>query len=392
MRMSKRISLAQAPVPDAIGSLSPRSATANGLKFAQSQRPPIRRTSPRLSRATLKLHARFPLVLVASALSPSLHDIPRTMPPPRFTFEDIPDLAGRTALITGANTGIGKVCARELAKKNAHVIIACRSEQKAKEAIEDIRKVTQNGKLEFLPLDLASLASIQEFVDKYTSLGHPIHILMANAGVMATPHSLTMDGFEIQFGTNHIGHFALITRLMPVVERSAPARIVVVSSLAHKFAPPLKGVECDLKKINSSRLYIRMMAYGRSKLANLLFASELDRRLREKGITNVRVNSVHPGTVESDLTRHLSPLRRFIYDLTAKLFVTTLDTDNGSLTQLYVATSPEIDEKDYHNKYFIPIAKLYTPSKRARDPELARRLWEFSEKLVGGRLVSTSAL
>ncbi|KAL1925304.1 uncharacterized protein VTP21DRAFT_187 [Calcarisporiella thermophila] len=304
--------------------------------------------------------------------------------PSQFSFNDIPDLTGRVVLVTGANTGIGKVCARELANKNAHVIIACRSEKKAREAIDDIRKVTQRGVIEFLPLDLSSLSSVKQFIEHYNSINLPIDILIANAGIFMAPYDLTKDGIESHFGVNHIGHFALIMGLLPLVEKSAPSRIVIVSSDAHGWAPK-KGVECDIERINSTKYYNRRVAYGRSKLANLLFAKELDRRLREKGINGVRVNTLHPGVAMTDLMRHL-PLPKFVVSMGAKFLYGSISIDDASLTQLYVATSPELDEKDLHGEYFIPIAKIGKPSKHGRDLDLARRLWEFTEKLVNEKI------
>lgn len=289
-----------------------------------------------------------------------------------FELGAIPDMTGKVAIVTGANTGIGRICAQELAKKGAHVFLACRTESKAMPVIEEIKKTSGNEKVEFLALDLLSLKSVKQAADDFKSRNLPLHLLLNNAGVMACPFSTSVDGIESQFATNHVAHFYLTTLLLPVLESSAPSRIVNVSSIGHNFSPS----KLKLNELNDEAKYGRWRAYGRSKLSNILFTVELSRRLEERGVKNVYVNSNHPGSINTDLMRHTL---EFAKPLLSLFF---LSPEDGAVTQMYLATSPEVEEKDIRAKYYIPFAVPKVPSLDARDPELAKELWRFTENLL----------
>ncbi|CAG8770273.1 3723_t:CDS:2, partial [Cetraspora pellucida] len=180
------------------------------------------------------------------------------------------------AIVTGANTGIGIVTARELARKNAHVFVACRSKERGESAVELIKEETNNDSVEFLQLDLQSLNSVKITAETFLARKLPLHILINNAGIMATPFELTQDGIQDQFGINHIGHFLFTLLLLPTIKASAPSRIVNVSSIAHKLTPP-GGLEFD--KLNDPNAHTAFQRYAQSKLSNILFTIELNKRL-----------------------------------------------------------------------------------------------------------------
>ncbi|KAG9416293.1 hypothetical protein AC1031_000688 [Aphanomyces cochlioides] len=287
----------------------------------------------------------------------------------RFDFSDIPSLDGKVAIVTGASSGIGLVTARELAKKHCHVILACRSKTKTEPVIKAIQEAAPNANVEFMELDLASLKSVQAFTDAYKARNLPLHLLVNNAGIAMVPFALTKDGIESQFGTNHIAHMALTLRLLPILETSAPSRIVNVSSMAHAWASA-DGFDWD--KINNPDTYSKWTAYGRSKLANVLFTRELSRCLHARGIQNVYVNALHPGSVYTGIAEGHNFIVRFL----AKLVLSS--ADDGAKTQLYVATHQDIVTNNWHGQYFVPIAKLSETHALGQDMDLASRLWDFS--------------
>ncbi|RUS18907.1 hypothetical protein BC937DRAFT_88179 [Endogone sp. FLAS-F59071] len=289
-----------------------------------------------------------------------------------FSHDDVPDMTGKVCIVTGANTGIGRACATVLAKKGAHVIFACRTAEKTEPVIAEIKASTGNTNVEFIALNLLSLSSVTSFIETFKARNLPLHLLLNNAGVMAPPFSLSADGIESQFATNHIGHFYLTTQLLPILEASAPSRIVQVSSDAHVFT--FGGL--NLQSLNDPKKYNGWTAYGRSKLANILFARELTKKLGAKGVKNIYVNSNNPGAVSSDLQRYAT------YVNILKYFVTFVNTDEGALTQMYLATSPEVEEKDIRGQYYVPIAKPGTPSKYALNDKLAEELWEWTENTL----------
>ncbi|CAK4105542.1 unnamed protein product [Aphanomyces euteiches] len=277
-----------------------------------------------------------------------------------FSFDDIPNLDGKVAIVTGSNTGIGFVTARELAKRGCHVIFASRSREKTLAAIESIKSVVPDAsKLEFILLDLMSLQSVYNFVDEFRSRKLPLHILINNAGIMTPPFELSADGIESQFATNHVGHHALTVALLPILEASAPSRVVVVSSEGHKFALKQNGLA--LENLNNEAKYSAWAAYGRSKLGNILFARELSRLLRERGVINVYINTLHPGLVSTELARHMYWFVNWILSWFA------FTVDDGAKTQLYLATSEDIVMNDWNGN---------------QDEEEAKQLWAFTEALI----------
>lgn len=199
-------------------------------------------------------------------------------------------------IITGANTGIGKETAIDLAKRGGRVYIACRDPIRGLEAQKDIQDISGSSNVHFLQLDLAQLESIRQFSKKFHAQESQLHILINNAGVMACPKAVTRDGFEMQIGTNHMGHFLLTNLMLDLMKQSAPARIINVSSLYHIFGYIKKN------DLNSEKHYWRWLAYAQSKLANILFTREMSRKLEG---TEITVNCLHPGCVNTELTRNL---------------------------------------------------------------------------------------
>lgn len=289
-------------------------------------------------------------------------------------------LDGKTAVITGCNTGIGKMTAKDLFERGARVIMACRNKQKATEAANDIKslcKSTSNvGELVVEELDLTSLNSVRQCAKTLLNKENRIDLLINNAGVMTCPESKTQDGFETQFGTNHLGHFLLTLLLLPKIVQSAPSRIVTVSSKAHE-----RGT-IDFNDLNwNTRSYSALNAYGQSKLANVLFTKELARRLKEANIKNVTVYSLHPGVIKTDLGRHLSTTYGWFVRFLVSLAGWALKTpEQGAQTTIYCA----VDEKCANESglYYAECA-VKTPSRLATNEDDAKRLWSESLKLVG---------
>jgi NAD(P)-dependent dehydrogenase (short-subunit alcohol dehydrogenase family) len=283
-----------------------------------------------------------------------------------WTIKDLPDQAGRTFVITGANSGIGLATAQALATRGARVVLAVRDTDKGRRAAETIA-----GETDVRRLDLADLASVRAFAQDFDT---DIDVLINNAGVMNVPHALTADGFEMQFGTNHLGHFALTNLLLPRITE----RVVVVASGAHRFG------KIRLDDLNSERGYRRHGAYGQAKLANLLFMSELQRRLGAVG-SPVRVTGAHPGWAATNLqSRSGNRLENGLMQLGNRLFAQ--DQGMGALPTLYAATADLPG-----NAYIGPDGRFElrghpTPvgrSRAATDEETARELWRRSEQLTG---------
>lgn len=293
-----------------------------------------------------------------------------------FTAEAIGDLTGKRVVITGANSGLGLQTAVGLAKKGAEVILACRSEQRGREAEQKVRSLTDTERVEMRLLDLASLESVREFASGLTG---PVHILVNNAGVMATPKSFTADGFELQFGTNHLGHFALTGLLLPNLHEAGAARVVTLSSLAHK-----RG-RIDFDDLQSERGYRRWGAYGQSKIANLYFMVELDRLARAAGWDLASV-AAHPGLANTNLTASMQTPT--MLDVFAGFFRLMGQSDAaGALPTLYAATSPDVRGGDYYGPSgpgeTRGVPRLVAPAARVLDRDLAVRLWNRSVELTG---------
>lgn len=274
-------------------------------------------------------------------------------------------LSGRVALVTGANTGIGLVTARELASRGAHVFVACRSLERGQAAVAEIRTATGNAKVEFLALDLGDFASVRACAAVFLARDLPLHLLVNNAG-LAGSAGLTKSGFELAFGTNHLGHFLLTQMLLDRLKASAPARIVTVASRAHTR---VGGINFD-DVCQRTKGKAALPEYGVSKLANVLFSAELGRRLAGSGVTTY---ALHPGVVATDVWRELPQPFRAI----AKLFM--ISAEEGAATTIYCATSPDVAAQTglYYDK-----CAIKTPSKAGQDAALGAELWRRSETWV----------
>ncbi|XP_015040263.2 retinol dehydrogenase 12 isoform X2 [Drosophila pseudoobscura] len=286
----------------------------------------------------------------------------------KFTKET--DETNKVFIVTGSNSGIGKETVRELAKRGATVYMACRDMKKCEEAREEIVLETKNKYVYCRECDLASLDSIRNFVAAFKREQKTLNILINNAGVMRCPRSLTKDGFEMQLGVNHMGHFLLTTLLLDLLKNSTPSRIVNVSSLAHT-----RG-EINTGDLNSEKSYDEGKAYSQSKLANVLFTRELARRLAGTGVT---ANALHPGVVDTELFRHMSFFSNFFAGLFVKpLFWPFVKTAaNGAQTSLYAALDPDLELVS--GEYFSDCQpKEVAPA--GTDTQTAKWLWAVSEK------------
>jgi NAD(P)-dependent dehydrogenase (short-subunit alcohol dehydrogenase family) len=303
---------------------------------------------------------------------------------PAFTPERIPRQEGKTIVVTGANSGIGFEAARMLAGAGAHVVLACRNETAAAAAADQIRARHAGASVEHAALDLASLASVRAFAARFLEAHPRLDVLVNNAGVMALPRCTTADGFEMQIGTNHLGHFALTGLLIDRICASTPARVVTVSSGMHH----LGWIRFD--DLQGEKRYRRWLAYGQSKLANLLFAYELDRRLAAKG-RQVRSLACHPGYAATNLQGGAarmagSSLGQRVWRWLNRAFAQSAEM--GALPTVFAAAAEEARGRDYVGPRFL---ELYGyPSRgrsnaRSRDEGTARRLWEVSEELTGVR-------
>jgi NAD(P)-dependent dehydrogenase (short-subunit alcohol dehydrogenase family) len=302
----------------------------------------------------------------------------------KWTAERIPSQAGRTALITGANSGIGYQAALQLACHGAHVLLGCRNAAKGQAALERLRREAAAGSIsaEVVELDMASLASIGRFAAEFAARGAGLDLLINNAGVMALPRrELTTDGFERQFGTNHLGHFALTGLLIPQLLATPAPRVVTVASLAHR-----KG-KIEFDNLQSEKHYKPWDAYNASKLANILFANELERRARAAHSRLVSI-PVHPGISRTNIVQNGPGMKdpKSIVLFVLGGFLTQPD-DVGALPTLYAATSPEARGGEYIGPdgfmEFKGAPVVVRPEPQALDEDAARRLWTESEQMTG---------
>jgi NAD(P)-dependent dehydrogenase (short-subunit alcohol dehydrogenase family) len=314
----------------------------------------------------------------------------------KWKAADIPSLAGKRVIITGANSGIGYHAALKLARKGAQVTLACRNRQRGEAALSLLDADSPSAHTELAILDLASLRSVRDFAEKELAQHRPLHILINNAGVMAPPRRLqTADGFELQFGTNVLGHFALTALLMPALEQAAAAspdrpRVVTLASIAHK-----RG-QLNFNDLQSTQAYSPMKAYQQSKLADLMFAFELDRRLHA---ANSRVMSVaaHPGIANTNLFQagDHSPLEKTLRNLFGHTIGIFLNTDaEGALPTLYAAAAPGAEDGGYYGPQGFQEMRgddvdraIVAP--QARDTSAATRLWQTCEDLTGIKFLSS---
>ncbi|KAJ9549821.1 hypothetical protein OSB04_022364 [Centaurea solstitialis] len=295
------------------------------------------------------------------------------------TAEDVTkgiDGTGLTTIVTGATSGIGLETARVLALRGVHVVMPVRNVEAGKKVKESIVEKIPNAKLEVMELDISSQESVRTFASQYCSKGHPLDILILNAGIMTPPFSLSKDGIELQFATNHVGNFLLTNLLLDTMKKTAKesgieGRIVIVSSRAHTLTYK-EGIRFD--KINDEKSYSPFYAYAQSKLANVLHANELTRRLQAEG-ANITANALHPGVIKTNLIRNGGFF--YVFLNVANIFVKNIP--QGAATTCYVALHPQL--KGVSGQYFVD-SNLNKASKHGLDAELAKKLWDFSSKLT----------
>src|ERR1700756_6029938 len=302
----------------------------------------------------------------------------------------VPDLSGKLAIITGANSGLGFGLARRLSAAGADVVMAIRNRAKGEAAIDEIRATVPDAKLTIKPLDLSSLAGVAALGEQLNADGRPIDILINNAGVMTPPErDTTEDGFELQFGSNHLGHFALTAHLLPLLRAAQRARVVSLSSVA------ARGGRIHFDDPQFEKSYTPMRAYGQSKLAVLMFARELDRRSKEAG-WGIVSNAAHPGLTKTNLQISGPSHGRASPTMLARFYQVTWrftpfmwqDVEQGILPALYAATSPQAEGGAFYGPHGIyeaaggGVTAAKVPA-RARDDADCRQLWEISERLTG---------
>lgn len=299
-----------------------------------------------------------------------------------WTAADIPDLTGTTAVVTGANSGLGFVTARELARHGAHVVLACRSQVRANAAADALLASVPDADVAVHLLDLADLASVRAFADTLTVTS--LDLLVNNAGVMALPRRTTADGFEMQFGTNHLGHFALTGLLLPRLLRSEHPRVTTVSSNAHKMG------KMNFADLQGARRYFRWTAYGQAKLANLLFAYELQRRADAAGAP-LSSTAAHPGYASTNLQTASAKLTNNSFEEKLNELanrVLAQSAEQGALPTLYAATGP-VPGGSYVGpdgfQEFRGHPRVTASNARSHDAGAAARLWAASEELTGVR-------
>ncbi|WP_420640706.1 oxidoreductase [Candidatus Leptofilum sp.] len=298
-----------------------------------------------------------------------------------WTTENIPDLTGKVIIITGANIGLGFETALEVARKGAQTIMACRNMDKAQAALADIHSEIPNAHVEIMQLDLASQESIRQFVEAFHQKYDRLDILVNNAGIMMVPYGTTVDGFERQFGTNHLGHFALTGRLLDLIKKTPGARVVTVSSLAHHRG----DMDFDNLMYEGGNGYDRQDAYGRSKLANLLFTYELQRQFEKHDVEATAV-AAHPGISTTNLADHL--LRRWYFRILVPIFkLMAQSAAQGALTNLRAAVDPTIKGGQYvgpdkpNERTGYPV--VVQSNAASHNEADAQKLWQVSEELTG---------
>ncbi|XP_052137202.1 short-chain dehydrogenase TIC 32, chloroplastic-like isoform X1 [Oryza glaberrima] len=291
------------------------------------------------------------------------------------------DASRLTVVVTGATNGIGKETARVLALRGAEVILPARTLESGMKVKQSLAEEIPSSKLHVMEMDLSSLDSVRSFAKSFNSSYRHLNVLINNAGVMSCPFGLSKDGIELQFATNHVGHFLLTNLLLDKMKATAKetglqGRIINVSSISHRGSD---GSCFDLDKLNDKSKYRPFKAYGHSKLANILHANELSRRFQEEGC-NLTANSLHPGVIATNLPRHILTNSLIISIFSVmKPFLKSIP--QGAATNCYLALHPGL--KDVSGKYFADCNEA-TPTAVARDAELAKKLWEFSEELTSG--------
>lgn len=281
------------------------------------------------------------------------------------------DMKDKVCIVTGANSGIGKVTAIEIAKKGAKLIMVCRSKERGQEALNDVVKISGNNDVSLMLADMSSQSSILDFTKEFKSKYDRIDVLVNNAGLIVGERKLTIDGLESTFATNHMGYYLTTKWLLDLVKESKSGRIVNVASEAHRA-----GDINLFNDINCEKGYNSMKVYGQSKLYNIIFTYELDKRLKADGIKNVTVNCLHPGVIASNFGSSGSVLMRFAVKI-ARPFLQT--NEQGAETQIYLSTSPDVE--GISGKYFDKKRPVKS-SRISYDEKLWERLWEISENNI----------
>jgi len=294
----------------------------------------------------------------------------------QWNINCIPDQKGGIVIVTGSSSGIGYEAARILADKNAEVILAVRNDQKGENALQKIKTQNKNAKVRLMILDLADLQSVKGFTGEFKQKYDQLDLLINNAGVMIPPYTKTKDGFELQFGTNHLGPFALTGLLLDLIQKTKNSRIVNVSSSAHRYG------KINFDDMNwEKRSYLKWRAYGDSKIANLYFTYELKRKFEKKQVHTI-VTAAHPGVTTTELQRH----SRFINFFTP---LVAMKSAQGALPTLRAATDQDASGGDYFGPDGFMQMRGYpvkvNSNKRSHDKEIAKKLWELSEMLTGVR-------
>ena len=298
-----------------------------------------------------------------------------------WTINDIPDLKDKSIIVTGGNSGLGYESVKAFASKGAKVILASRSLEKGEDAKKSILKEVTDAEIIVMRLDLGDLESVRDFAANYRKSYNSLHILLNNAGIMMTPYFLTEDGYEGQFGTNHLGHFALTGLLIDILNKTENSRIVNVSSMAHKQG----RMDFDKLQFNDGNGYSPTKAYGRSKLSNLLFTYELQRKLESSGSKTISL-AAHPGVATTNLARHLE--NKFIFKILYPIFkCISQDQLMGALPQIRASVDPQVKGGQYYGpdgkremKGYPVIVESNELSHNSSDAAI---LWEISEKLTG---------
>jgi len=308
-----------------------------------------------------------------------------------WTAADIPDLTGRTAVVTGANSGLGFQTALQLARRGARVVLACRSQPRGQASLQRLHALLPAADATVTALDLADLSSVRRFAAAYRDENESLVLLVNNAGVMALPYAQTADGFEMQLGTNHLGHFALTGLLLPALLAGPESRVVTVSSAAHRMG------HIDFADLQSERHYRKWAAYGQSKLANLLFTRELQRRADRAGRSLLSV-AAHPGYAATELQGRgprLQGSRLGVAGAALANRVFAQSDARGALPSLCAATDPDAQGGNYYGPNGLfqgrGLPKRVGTSAAARDDEVASRLWTVSEELTGVQYDFTAA-
>jgi NAD(P)-dependent dehydrogenase (short-subunit alcohol dehydrogenase family) len=307
----------------------------------------------------------------------------------KWIYNDIPSQEGRVAIVTGANSGLGYYTAKGLAEKGCEVIMACRNTKKGEDAMKELLKKNPDYNLKVMQLDLADLESVQKFADAFKASHHQLDLLINNAGLMAIPLRRTAQDFEMQFGVNHLGHFALTGLLFDLLNDTKGSRVVNVSSAAHKMG------EIRFDDINWEKGYSKWKAYGMSKLANIHFTHELADKVAARGI-DIRVVAAHPGYSDSKLIEKGPEMNGHNLLVKAGRFVNSLvaqRTEMGALPQLYAATAPDAVHRGYYGPGGFGGMRGYPkrtyPQRKKVSTDVQERLWALSEKMTGVAFLSS---